>query len=115
MKHFKEEEFNMGGVPCFDKMNPNLIHELDLLRGYVNIPFKITSSYRDEEYNRSVGGGDNSQHLLGNAIDISTIGWTGVNKHEFLSRATEMNLSIGIYDTFFHIDYRNSRPVIWVG
>lgn len=115
MRHFKKIEFNMGGEPCYSKMNPDILEALDKLRGYVNVPFTITSSYRNPDYNKSVKGGKNSQHLKGNAVDISTAGWSGVSKHEFLSRATEMNLSIGIYKTFFHIDCRKTGPVMWTG
>ena len=115
MKNFKEKEFNMGGEPCFNEMNPSVIKSLETLRAYVNRPFTVTSSFRDKEYNKTVGGGKNSQHLLGNAIDISTAGWTGIEKYNFLTCATDLGLSIGIYKTFFHIDCRNSRPVMWTG
>lgn len=115
MKYFKESEFNMGGEPCFDKMNPRILGALSTLRGYVNKPFIVKSSYRGEEYNELVGGSKNSQHLLGNAADISTVGWTGADKYNFITCATDLGLSIGIYKTFFHVDCRNTTPVMWTG
>ena len=51
MKYFSESEFKCNGVDCYDLMNPELIKRLDLARGIADVPFFITSSYRDKETN----------------------------------------------------------------
>jgi hypothetical protein len=43
---------------------------LDRLRGELGTPITITSTYRNDAYNRCVGGETNSQHTLGGAIDF---------------------------------------------
>ena len=105
----------MGGKPCLDKMNPAILLFLQILRIRVDRPMTLTSTYRDEAYNKLVGGGKTSQHLLGNAADVSNVGWTGAEKAEFVRLALDMDLSVGIYKTFFHIDCRNTRQVLWTG
>jgi uncharacterized protein YcbK (DUF882 family) len=113
MRYFKEEEFKMGTEVVFDKMNPTIITYLDTLRQYVNRSFTITSSYRDKEYNESVGGSSRSQHLNGNAVDISVNGWSGVDRAELVKIALNLGLSVGIAKTFIHVDCRASEQVIW--
>jgi len=113
MQYFKEKEFTMGGEPCFDKMNPVLLKELDCLREYVGKSFIITSSYRDKEYNKKVNGHKNSQHILGNAVDLSTEHFKGKHKARLVSMALNSGLSVGVSKNFIHIDCRNTGSVVW--
>jgi len=113
MKYFKESEFTMGGEPCFDKMNPILIEQLEYFRGFVKKPFVITSSYRTKEYNKKIGGAKKSQHLLGNAVDISTKGWGGKHKANLVYIAISNGLSVGVSKNFIHIDYRKADSSLW--
>lgn len=50
-----------------------LLMVLDSFRCSVNLPLFITSSYRDEDHNKRVGGSLTSQHRLGQAIDFCTL------------------------------------------
>lgn len=87
------------------------LHHLDLLRTFVDIPFLVTSWYRDEIHNTRVGGVPNSQHIEGLAIDFR------VKRHYFLITCVEEILrrpelsrlfcidQFIIYDTFFHISF----------
>ena len=113
MKYFKENEFKMGREPCFNKMNPYLIAQLDYLRKSVGKPFVITSSFRSEKYNKTTGGSKSSQHLLGNAVDISTKGFTGKDKACLVLRALDLELSVGVSKNFIHIDCRNTGSSLW--
>lgn len=52
---------------------------LQPLRDHVGKPIKIHSGYRCPEYNVSVGGAKNSEHLFGMAADISIEGYTNAD------------------------------------
>lgn len=47
---------------------------LEPLRSAMNEPIIISSGYRCEQLNRAVGGVSNSQHMKGQAVDISIDG-----------------------------------------
>lgn len=66
LTYFKESEFK-----DFSKMDTKLLEMLDQARGLAGVPFKINSSYRSPEYNKSVGGVANSSHTKGKAVDIA--------------------------------------------
>lgn len=57
-----EELYNMANVAdfCFEP-----------LRKWYGKPIKINSFFRNYELNKAVGGATNSQHTMGQAIDIS--------------------------------------------
>ena len=50
---------------------PALVERLSAARKLAMVPFVITSGYRSPERNAAVGGGDNSAHLRGFAVDLS--------------------------------------------
>jgi hypothetical protein len=54
-----------------------LARQLQRARNQIGRPFRITSWYRPEPYNRQAGGVRNSQHLNGSAADISVSGYSG--------------------------------------
>ena len=82
--------------------------QLQVLRDFLEKPININSGHRNEVYNASIGGVKNSQHVLGNASDISVKGLTP----EDIKEALEMLISsghilqggIGIYNSFVHYD-----------
>ena len=55
---------------------------LDKVRELWGKPIGVTSGYRSAELNRAVGGAKNSQHLRGEAADI-TAGCRAYNKRLF--------------------------------
>lgn len=105
----------MDGEIVFQHMNPELLLKLDAIREHVGRPIRINSSYRTRKYNKSVGGGRFSQHLKGNAVDISTRGWKSHDLFKLLWIATSLDLSIGIYKTFVHLDCRPGKEKVWLG
>lgn len=46
------------------------------LRDAVGQPVNVTSGYRSPEVNRAVDGAPESQHLIGEAADINSVGYT---------------------------------------
>ena len=115
LKYFSKSEFKCGQVNCYDKMDRNLLEMLDVARGIAGVPFKINSSWRDEETNRKVGGKSNSSHLRGNAVDIHCN-----NSQDRLliidSLITAGFSRIGIAKTFIHCDVDENLPqnVMWL-
>lgn len=107
--------------PCCNAIiyRDEFIAKVQTLRDRMAIPFYLSKKgggfYRCPSYNESIGGVKDSQHLLGNAMDILSLGWNGAVKWKFIKEATELGLSIGIYDnpSFFHVDDRDGKPVAW--
>lgn len=108
--------------PCCQEFvrHEAFITALQRLREAMNIPFSINSGYRCAKHNRAVGGGRNSRHKKGAAVDISTIGWSGYDLFKFLKIATDKKIfhgqstGVGIYPNFVHFDVR-LKQTAWVG
>lgn len=98
-------------------MNYTLMHFLEYLL-YSNIHFSVTSARRTPEQNKACNGAPNSQHLVGEAVDIKPCGSTTFNKllemiHLFSDNVSSFDQLI-IYPTFIHISFglRNRHQVI---
>lgn len=98
-------------------MNKSLMHFLEYLL-LSNTHFTVTSARRTPEQNKACNGAPNSQHLLGEAIDIKPYGSTSFNKllemiHDYSDRLSPFDQLI-IYDSFIHISFgpRNRHQVI---
>lgn len=75
----------VANVPTIEAMS-RLIYLMDKLldpiRERWGAPITVTSGYRSPELNKRVGGVENSQHMRGEAADITT-GMIGSNKALF--------------------------------
>lgn len=69
----------------------------------------INSGYRCKTHNSSVGGKSNSQHLLGNAADISCSNIPNLKKVCKRMQAASKIGGLGLYPTFVHIDIGSHR------
>ena len=47
---------------------------LEVYRKLLNCPFRITSGWRSEKYNKSINGAKTSQHIQGLAVDFIPLG-----------------------------------------
>ena len=91
-----------------------LANQLQYVRDNVARPININSGYRCEAHNKSVGGSENSQHLIGKAADIVIQGLDPVlDTYDYLE---ELILSgeilqggLGMYQTFTHYDIRKMK------
>ena len=98
-------------------MNTTLMNFLEHLL-CLNLHFTVTSAKRSIAENEAAGGAPNSQHLIGEAIDIKPYGSTTYNRllehiHSY-SDNTHVFDQLIIYPTFIHVSFglRNRRQVI---
>lgn len=98
-------------------MNDSLMCFLEYLL-CSNAHFTVTSARRTPEQNKACNGAPNSQHLIGEAIDIKPYGSTSFNKllemiYDY-SDLSSFHDQLIIYPSFIHISFgpRNRRQVI---
>jgi uncharacterized protein YcbK (DUF882 family) len=108
---FTLEEFisiKDNGVPSKEDIHnlTSLANRLQVVRDFLRKPIKINSGWRSPEYNRSVGGAGNSQHLYGKAADIVVVGMSPIDVYNFLHNWTG---GLGKYTTFTHVDIRDGK------
>ena len=113
MKNFKEKEFKMGEEIVFEKMDEVFLMKLDVLREICGFGIRLNSTYRSRKHNKKVGGASKSQHLYGKAGDLRWKGWSGSKKYTLLSNAIKLGFSVGISNSFLHIDDRNGKTM-WI-
>lgn len=84
----------------------------------LNLHFSITSAKRSIAENNAAGGVPNSQHLVGEAVDIKPYGSTTYDRllehiHDYSDNVHVFDQLI-LYPTFIHISFgdRNRRQVI---
>lgn len=83
-----------------------------------NLHFSVTSAKRSIAENKAAGGVFNSQHLVGEAIDLKPYGSTTYNRLlEHIYQFSDNNHvfdQLILYPTFIHISFsdRNRRQVI---
>jgi len=92
---------------------PNIIDAIktvDELRFRLNSPIKITSAYRTNEYNQTIGGAENSTHTKFSALDFTVFnGSTPQNWAASLNQLRDEGFftgGIGIYFNYLHVDGR---------
>ncbi len=98
-------------------MNDTLMRFLEHLLCF-NLHFSVTSAKRSIAENAAAGGVYNSQHLVGEAIDIKPYGTTTYDRllehiHSFSDNVHVFDQLI-LYPTFIHISFgdRNRHQVI---
>lgn len=105
-QHFRRSEFACRCGCGFDDVNLKLIEVLEDVRNHFNAPVYINSGCRCPQHNQTVGGKQNSQHVLGNAADIKVKGFTPKEVADYLASKYQDKFGIGRYKTFTHIDVR---------
>ena len=108
-KHFYRDEFECKCGCGFDTVDATLLELLENVRNYFGSSVTINSACRCKDHNLAVGGGVNSQHLLGRASDIVVEGVTSVRVYHYIDTNYPDQYGMGIYDTFVHIDSRNRK------
>jgi len=89
------------------------------LRWVVDKPFytdrKGGSGFRCSIYNKQIKGAKDSRHLHGDALDVSTHGWSGNERYYLVREAIHLGFSVGIYQSWVHLDLRPGLPVVFHG
>lgn len=106
--NFRVKEFACtdGSDPIF--IAPELVTVLQKIRTHFGRAVTINSAYRTPTKNKACGGSTYSQHLYGRAADIKVSGITPKKVAEYADKILQGKGGIGIYDTFTHIDVRDS-------
>lgn len=84
---------------------------LDPLREWYGKPIKVNSGYRCEALNKAIGGAKSSQHMLGEAADI-TVGSKEENEKlfDYIKDNLEFDQLINESDfSWVHVSYREGR------
>lgn len=122
MKYFKMKEFECHDgceMPAEARENIEALVEnvLDPARERLGKPIGINSGYRCAKHNREVGGVPASQHMLGEAADISA---GSMQANERLVRIIKEQGAFDqmiVYGTFVHVSYkrigRNRKQIIY--
>ena len=116
-KNFNKSEFdcNSGCDMPKDVFENVQVHAYNLqtIRDFFDSPVIINSAYRCPEYNAKVGGASKSQHLTGNATDITIKGFTPDQVAEIIEGLIRIDAieegGLGRYDTFTHYDRRGIK------
>jgi hypothetical protein len=113
------EHFTVGDILSHDRRriptNPEhqrnlVVMARELERIYSGFgPIQINSGYRPPEINAAVGGVENSQHLYGNAYDITPLAGGVAALNAWLQE--HWYGALGLASTFAHVDNRNGKGV----
>lgn len=76
---------------------------------YINLHFAVTSARRTPEQNKACNGAPNSQHLVGEAVDIKPYGSTTYSQllegiHSYSDNIHTFDQLI-LYSTFIHVSF----------
>ena len=117
-KNFSRSEFACKGTNCCGHsapVHPELISALQDLRDQLNLPLSITSGFRCNRHNESVGGAVQSFHTLGMAADVSCP--DGMTAEDLAQTAETIPAfqqgGIGIYPSWVHLDVRTTGKARW--
>ena len=116
-KNFSKSEFecNDGSeMPqeVFDNVEVHA-YNLQTIRDFFDSSVTINSAYRSPSYNEKVGGATKSQHLTGNATDITIKGYSPDVVADIIEGLIRIDAieegGVGRYNTFTHYDRRGTK------
>ena len=108
-KNFKVSEFACKDGSDTVFISQGLVTVLQKIRDHFGKPVIITSAYRNDAYNKKVGGAVYSQHKYGAAADIFIIGVSPATIAAYVETIMPDMGGIGIYSSFVHVDVRADR------
>ena len=124
-KNFKLSEFHSrSGVKVPDELVESLKEfvqgNLQPIRTALGVPVRITSAYRDPQFNQRVGGARRSYHMYGHvpnregmfAVDIAVQGVAPVVVYQVIRALQRLGIveqgGLGLYENFVHYDNRGA-------
>ena len=111
-KNFQVKEFACHDGSDTILIDSKLVAYLQMIREYFDRPVHINSGYRNEAYNKKIGGASKSYHMRGMAADIHI---DMISPKVVCSVAEDFGmLGIGEYSSFSHVDTREKKS-FWYG
>lgn len=107
--NFKVSEFACKDGSDTVFISTGLVAVLQKIRDHFAKPVIITSAYRNDAYNKKVGGAAYSQHKYGTAADIFISGVSPATIAAYVEAIMPNTGGIGIYGSFVHVDVRTDR------
>ena len=119
-KYFTLKEFDSPDVPgSGENMNHDFLELLDFAREEAGVPFKISSGFRTQDYNkdllkRGYQASKTSSHLKGCAADI--VCTDSVKRSTIVRSLINVGYTrLGIAKSFIHVDNDPDKPdAIWL-
>jgi len=113
--NFNLNEFNKHNFALTETILRNiqeLAKNLQVLRDEVKKPIKITSGYRNAEFNAKIKGASQSRHITGQAADLKIEGYTPKQVAAIIEKLIASGKmkqgGLGIYSTWIHYDVRGT-------
>jgi uncharacterized protein YcbK (DUF882 family) len=111
--NFSREEFACKDQCGLDKIDPDLVDELQRSRDKAGIPYEVSSGCRCAGRNKQEGGADDSAHTLRpngfcGAADIECLDM--LSRKKILADVTNRFRHIGIHKLFIHVDNDPTKP-----
>ena len=113
--NFNLSEFNKHNFALSETVLNNikaLAKNLQVLRDEIGKPIKITSGYRNAEFNAKIKGAIKSRHITGEAADFKIEGYTPKQVAAIIEKliaAGKMEQGgLGTYSTWVHYDVRGT-------
>jgi hypothetical protein len=98
------------GDADLSRVDPVAMDLFQRLQGVHGSELMITSGFRSEQKNADVKGANKSEHLDGDAIDISTRGMNRDQVLTLIQQASSLGFGgIGVYDGSLHLDIGSRR------
>lgn len=108
-ENFSRSEFACTCGCGFDTVDAETLEVLEDLRAWAEVPVHITSGARCKKYNASVGGAENSQHLIARAGDVHVEGINPPAVFKYLVGKYPNKYGVGLYALWVHIDTRKGK------
>lgn len=101
---------NTPDINSLDNILELIFYVLQPLRDKLKKPIIITSGFRNTKVNELVGGAKNSQHLYGQAADITVSGMSTAQLFDFVKNSgIEYDQCINEYNSWVHVSYNKGH------
>lgn len=111
MEFFSHSEFDCKETGE-NKMQPEFLQRIDLLRKACGFPFVITSGYRSPTHSKEAHKPTPGTHAKGIASDIAVR--NGAQRAKIVECAIALGFNgIGVAKSFVHVDTRKGMRVLW--